>query len=132
MSIRLSEASGKCLPRLQRALLMVERPAVLRLAFAFGIKHSTSMSPETQDSKGPQIPLRVLTRGEDEMWDAVVSHVLGKNSSTQGIPSEADQRRGYKMLVDHGVGILAGHLDRQPEAQDSLLMLIADYTRRPA
>jgi len=125
VSIRLSEESGEIAGRLQRAFRLPDRPSILRLALAIGIREAGGSFPQkSADSRGPEIPLKTLTGGHDALLDALVVHVFRE------VPSPVDlrtKRRVYKRLVDLGLTWLAQDYDEQGRPVDYLAKLAERY-----
>lgn len=123
MSVRLSKSSGEALVRLQRVLRISERPPLLRLALAIAIRECQGKFPDVSyDSKGPEIPLRVITGGQELLMDALVVEVLG-----HAFESESDRRRVYKHLVDYGLAKMLADFEQLETRSDYLLHLARHY-----
>lgn len=113
---RLSEASWQVCQRMQRMLRISDRPALLRLAFAKALVSGVRPDFDT-DNKGPEIPLSVVTRHQDMMYDALIAQVLGGPLDT------TERRRTYKGFVDQGLGIIGKEFQQVGENTDYLLNL---------
>lgn len=120
LSIKLSEFSGETVARLQRVLRLPERPPILRLALAMGLRQCNATLPAQRDSKGPEIPLKVLFAGRELLFDSLVLTTLPEVSC----PMEAGERRRiYKCLVDYGIEIIA-HEFESAESPDFLVDMV--------
>lgn len=122
MSIRLSETSGRELTRVQRRMLL-DRPAVLRIAFALGARNLESLNRRSSDSRGPQIPIRVLAGGMAELSECIVIWASSHADSLK----DYDKKRCYKALVEHGIEILAAQLEHVPAGAESVLSIVGLY-----
>lgn len=125
MSIRLSAESGETLAKLQRSFRLAERPPLLRLALAIAIQHASDRLPEEPtNSKGPEIPVKVITAGNDVLLDAL----LVERFAVLSPPLEAtDRRRAYKTLVDFGLSWLARDYAAKGSPPDYLAQLAERY-----
>lgn len=116
MSVRLSHRSGEILGKLQRALRLPERPPLLRLALAQGMLAYAGELPH-EDSRGPEIPLKVITGGQDTLMDALVVETLGYSF-------DATERKGlYKRLVDLGLSVMYQRFEQMNTATDFLVQI---------
>lgn len=113
---RLSEASGQTCLRMQRLLRLSDRPSLLRLAFAKALASGTLPARET-DNKGPEIPLSVITRNQEMLYDALIVQALGRSFDPK------DRRRIYKDHVDYGLEIIGREFQAVGENSDYLIGL---------
>lgn len=124
MSFKLCETSGIALGRLQRGLRLAERPPLLRLAFAVGMRECKGVIPEQLDSRGPEIPVKVLNGGNEALHDALV---LSAFRNIRSPLDASDRRRVCKCLVDYGIGYLLRDYERCEERSDYLAVLAKKY-----
>ncbi|MFZ5923949.1 MAG: hypothetical protein ACOYW4_01755 [Bacillota bacterium] len=117
MSVKLSHRSGEILGKLQRALRLPERPPLLRLAFAHGLLASDGVLPHQEDSRGPEIPIKVITAGQDLLMDALLVEALG------GTLDPTERRKAYKILVDYGLLKLWEQFEQMDGPSDFLVKL---------
>jgi hypothetical protein len=123
MSIRVSSESAEILRKLQRAL-RIERPPLVRLAFAVGLRHCNGTLPTQGDSKGVEVPMKVITFGKDGLFDSTIIDEFGDVL----VPFDSgDRRRVYKCLVDHGLGIMASDFEGDRQAVDVIAQMARKY-----
>lgn len=120
MSIRLSQEAGEITNRLQRALRLPERPPILRLALALGLTRSAGTVPDQKDSKGPEIPMKVLLQKDEPLYDSLF---IQEFPAVQSPLDAAERRRVCKCLVDEGVGMLWKEYERLGKPSDFLARL---------
>lgn len=119
MSIRLSADSGQILGKLQRSLHLPERPPLLHLALAEGLLLASQRIDLTQvDSRGPEIPLKVITAGQDLLIDSLFIEVIETYSCT-----ESERRKYFKILLDIGLQKLFEHFEKMDNSSDFLVQL---------
>lgn len=118
MSIKLSQRTAEVIGRLQRALRLRERPPLIRLAFAIGLAECSGILPTNHDSKGPEIPLKVITAGQDTLMDALIAEVF-----ETPLDQPADRRRIYKCLVDYGFNCMAEDFKKAKGGSEYLVAL---------
>lgn len=117
MSVKLSNRSGEILGKLQRALRLPERPPLLRLALANGLLACDGALRHQDDSRGPEIPIKVITAGQDILMDSLLVEVLG-------VPLDpASRRKAYKNLVDSGLERLWEQFEKMNSPTDFLVRL---------
>lgn len=120
---RLSEASGQTCLRMQRLLRISDRPSLLRLAFAKALASGSLPARET-DNKGPEIPLSVITRNHEMLYDALIVQAMGAPFDPR------DRRRIYKDLVDYGLEIVGREFQAVGENSDYLVDLARQVTSK--
>lgn len=118
---RLSEASGQTCLRIQRLLRISDRPSLLRLAFAKALASDSRPARET-DNKGPEIPLSVITRHQEMLYDALIVQATGSPFDPK------DRRRIYKDLVDFGLELVGREFQAVGENSDYLVDLARQVT----
>ena len=127
MSLRLSGESGEILTRLQRSFRLAERPPLLRLALAVGIREASDELPDgPTNSKGPEIPVRVMTAGNELLFDTLLlERFRGLSSPLEG----TEKHRAYKTLGDSGLSWLARDYEAKGSPPDYLAQLAESYLR---
>lgn len=124
MSVKLSAKSGDTLSKLQRALRLPERPPLLRLALAIGLRHAQALQPTPVDSRGPEIPLKVITAGDEAFVDSLL---LTSMENLSGPIDPGERRRLCKTLVDFGLSILSEEYSRIGDNAEFLTNLARKY-----
>jgi hypothetical protein len=115
MSVKLCHRSGEILGKLQRALRLPERPPLIRLALAHGLLAVREKGLPHEDSRGPEIPLKVINPGPDFLIDALIAQQL----ETPFDP--ADRKRLYKALVDLGLSVMFEKFEELESPTDFLV-----------
>lgn len=113
---RLSEASAQTCMRMQRLLRIADRPALLRLAFAKGLLSDLPIDPPA-DTKGPEIPLSVITRHDDQLYDALIGERL------RMLIDQRERKRYYKQIIDVGFSVMSKEFSRVGDNSDYLVLL---------
>jgi hypothetical protein len=118
LSVKLAHRSGEILGKLQRALQLPERPPLLRLALAYGLLTGISNLPH-EDSQGPEIPLKVITAGQDVLIDALIADQLGT------VVEPTERKRIYKCLVDLGLRVMMEQYEASSDGASEFLVQMA-------
>jgi len=84
---------------------------------AHGLLASDGVLPPQEDSRGPEIPIKVITSVQDVLIDALIAEVLGPRKDA------ADRRKAYKLLVDFGLLKLWEQFEQMDGPSDFLVKL---------
>jgi len=123
MSIHLSESSGDILSRLQRSFRLGARPPLLRLALAIGLRRCGGLMPAQTDSKGREIPVKVVSGGAGPLWDALILEAVPCLDALDS----AKRKRAYKCLIDLGLSEIANDVQAEGTPGDYLARLAREH-----